>query len=162
MGDGKSSGSQQVDTYYLKRAADEVEQLARDFTKDISSFKSGMKNYSLDTLDEVSAERAKRIRGKDYDKSVAEQDGFQHAGATSDWLNPFGRFTEADEVQGRVDQVHKTAIDDGESLGQALDRLAGALRAAALEYERNEGKNSALSKKEMQQLLTGMPAGEKA
>ncbi|MEV0842772.1 hypothetical protein AB0I55_24935 [Actinocatenispora sera] len=150
MGDGV----QQVYPADLRQAARKVRELATQFAKDRSTFKAGMKNYSMDTIDKVTAERGKRIRGEDYDKSIAEKDGQQHSGATSDWLNPFGRFTEADRLQSHVDDVHLSALKDGKSLTSALQRLSGALDAAADLYEQNEGKNSALSKKMMQQLLT--------
>jgi len=153
VGDG---GAQQVDPYDLRRAAEMVRDLARSFNKDgVEAFRSGMRNYSLAVLDQVAAERGKRIRGQDYDKSIAEQPGLQHVGATSDWVNPFGRFTEADRLQAHVDQAHQAALRDGASLVTTLRQLAGALDAAASYYEQNEGKNAELSKKVMQQLLTG-------
>ena len=150
MGDG---GAQQVDPYDLRRAARDVRSLANTFDTEVSAFQSGMRNYSLDVLDQVAAERQKRMRGEDYNDSLANKNGLQSSGATTDWLNPFGRFSEADRLQSHVDQVHKSAIKDGHSLVQALHRLARALYAAADVYEQNEGKNSALSKKVMQQLL---------
>jgi hypothetical protein len=156
VGDGKSSGAaHQVDPFDLTRAARDVRKVARDLRKDTSTFKAGMSNYSMATIDKVTEERGKRIKGEDYDKSIAEKEGLQHAGATSDWLNPFGRFNEADRLQSHVDDAHLAAIEDGKDLADALDRLAGALFAAAKMYEQNEGRNSAISKKIMQQLLAG-------
>jgi hypothetical protein len=148
-------GAQQVYPADLRRAAEQVRTAVKHLTSGMDAFRDGMRNYSMATIDKVTAERGKRIRGEDYDKSIAEQDGLQHSGATSDWLNPFGRFTEADRLQYHVDDVHLSALKDGDSLADTLKRLSGALDKAADFYEQNEGKNSALSKKMMQRLLTG-------
>jgi hypothetical protein len=156
-------GVQQVYPADLRRAAREVDSLIKQLNRDMHAFKSGMSDYSMATIDKVTAERGKRIRGEDYDKSIAEKDGLQHSGATSDWLNPFGRFAEADRLQYHVDDVHLSALKDGESLAHALKRLSDALDAAADLYEQNEGKNSALSKTMMRRLLAGtITTGTKA
>lgn len=145
MGDGKSSGAQQVDTYNLIDAATQVEELAdKDhFGKALSAFRASMKNYSVTTLDKVAT---------DHD---SKPDDFQHVGANASWVNPFGNFSDADHLLAHVDDVHQAAIKDGQALMHALGRMAGALQAAADLYDKNEDKNSAVSKRVMQRLMTG-------
>lgn len=145
MGDGKPSGAQQVETYNLIDAATKVEELAGEdgFGKALSAFGASMRNYSVKTLDGVAA-------GHD-----SKQDDFQPGGANASWVNPFGHFSEADHLLAHFDDVHQAAIEDGRALVQALGRMAGALRAAADLYDKNEDKNSAVSKKVMQRLMTG-------
>ncbi|HEY3505807.1 MAG TPA: hypothetical protein VGN37_23845 [Actinocatenispora sp.] len=163
MGDGRpSSTKQQVDPYDLRDAANALRKRARSFHDDVlTTFRQSMGPYSAVRLDEIAAERAKRIRGKDYDKSTAE-DKKVPAGATSDWLNPFGRFHEADRLMARVDDARADAITDGiEVLGE-LTRMADALDAAADFYEANEGTNTNLTKNLMQGFLAGRTPRDKA
>jgi hypothetical protein len=161
VGDGKSSGAaHQVDPDDLRFAAHNLRKLASTFSDDgVIAFKSGMKNYSMATLDKVTSARSKRIHGEDFSKAAADPKGIQHAGATSDWLNPFGRFSEADKLQFEFDNVHLSATKDGEFLVAELKQLANALDAAADFYQKNEGKNTDLSKKMMKNLLVTSPAG---
>jgi hypothetical protein len=145
VGDGKSSSKQQVDSYALRDAATKVEELAGEyhFGKALSAFSTGMRNYSVKTLDRVAAEHDSKPKD------------FQPGGANGNWVNPFGHFSEADHLLAHFDDVHQAAINDGHALIQSLGRMAGALSAAADLYDQNEDKNSAVSKKVMQQLMTG-------
>jgi hypothetical protein len=145
VGDGKSGSAQQVDTYNLIDAATKVEELAGEdgFGKSLSAFRTSMRNYSVKTLDRVAA------------NAGTKPDHSQHVGANASWVNPFGNFSEADHLLAHFDDVHQAALRDGHALMQALSRMAGALRAAADLYDKNEDKNSTVSKKVMQRLMTG-------
>ncbi len=156
MGDRKHAGAkQQHDPYDLRDAAHQLRQLAQDMQKDcVGAFKNHMKNHTLDTLHNVAAERKKRMDHKGYDHSVAESKGVT-SGATTDWLNPYGRFTEADRLQMRTDDAYQDAVKDGGRAVALITRMAGALEAAAKFYETNEDSNTELSKKMMTSLLAG-------
>ncbi|BCJ37983.1 hypothetical protein Athai_54860 [Actinocatenispora thailandica] len=145
MGDGKSSGAQQVDTYNLIDAATKVKELAgkEGFGKALSAFQASMRNYSVKTLDKVAADQSSKSKD------------FQSVGANASWVNPFGHFGEADHLLAHVDDVHQAAVEDGRDLMAALVRMAGALKAAADLYDQNEDKNSAVSKEVMRRLMTG-------
>ncbi len=156
MGDRKHPGAkQQHDPYDLRDAAQQLRQLAKDMEKDcVGAFRSHMGNYTLDTLHDVAAERKKRMDHEDYDDSVANRKGVT-SGATTDWLNPFGRFTEADRLQLRVDDSFRDAVTDGGRAVGLITRMAEALESAAKFYESNEDTNTELSKKMMTSLLAG-------
>jgi hypothetical protein len=144
-----------VDPHDLFAAARALRRQADSFQEHVvGTFKKNMQPYSAERLDEIADERSRRIRGKDYDKSTAE-DKTVASGATSDWLNPFGRFHDADRLMARVDDARAAAIDDATEVMHELDRMAGALESAARFYEQNEGTNTDLTKKIMETYLTG-------
>ena len=155
MGDHASSGKHQVDPDDLRHAARALRKQADAFEEHvINKFHTGMRPFSVERLDKISTERARRIRGKDYDESVAE-DKTVPSGATSDWLNPFGRCDEADHLFVRVDDARAAAIRDATEVLHEMDRMAGALERAAKFYEDNEHTNTALTKQLMERFLTG-------
>jgi hypothetical protein len=151
-----------VDPNDLRDAARAIRKQARTFQDHVlGTFKKNMQPYSADRLDEIATERGRRIRGEDYKKSVAE-DTSVPSGATSDWLNPFGRFHDADRLMARVDDARSTAIDDAGTVLQEMDRMAGALERAARFYEENEGTNTHLTKKIMETYLSGSTTADQA
>jgi hypothetical protein len=151
-----------VDPNDLRDAARAIRQQARAFQDHVlGTFEKNMQHYSAERLDEIATERGRRIRGEDYKKSVAE-DASVPRGATSDWLNPFGRFHDADRLLARVDDARITAIDDAHAVLQEMDRMAAALDRAAKFYEQNEGTNTHLSKKIMETYLTGSTSADQA
>lgn len=144
-----------VDPHDLHDAARALREQADSFQQHVlGTFKKNMQPYSAERLDEIADERSRRIRGKDYDKSTAE-DKKVPSGATSDWLNPFGRFHDADRLMARVDDACAAAIDDAAEVRDELDRMAAALERAAKFYEHNEDTNTDLTKDIMQTYLTG-------
>ncbi|HEY3504438.1 MAG TPA: hypothetical protein VGN37_16870 [Actinocatenispora sp.] len=163
MGDHKPAGTtQKHDPADLRHAARTLHQLARDFERDaVDKFTHGMSPYTLDVLTAVADERGRRIRGQSYDHTKAETKDVT-SGATSDWLNPFGRFTQADTIQQHIDDAYQAARRDGlRTLGD-ITNLANALDAAADFYDANEHTNTQLTKTIMNRFLANSPAPERA
>ncbi|BCJ35012.1 hypothetical protein Athai_25150 [Actinocatenispora thailandica] len=151
-----------VDPHDLHAAARAISRQADSFQDHVvGAFKKSMQPYSAERLDEIADERSRRIRGKDYDKSTAE-DKTVASGATSDWLNPFGRFHDADRLMGRVDDARAAAIQDATEVLHELKRMAGALERAARFYEQNEDTNTDLTKKIMETYLATGASSDQA
>jgi hypothetical protein len=129
-----------VDPDRLQDAIDRLGELLKTLQSDKQDFGDRMHNYTWDTTQSVAAERTRRIDGRSYDHRTADQH-VRH-GATTDWTNPFGHFTDADRFFKQIDDVRDHANKDHESLVATLQSLQQALRQVKALYERVEKDNA--------------------